>query len=107
MFQKAFNGEEPPNEMTKGALAYANLVGADLKVLGYLQEFQPVTSIKELKIIKAKVLVIAGDEDKDNGDPKVLSEEIPEAVFKLIPGTHNDTKNTVIFSNEVISFLMK
>ena len=107
MFQKAFSGEEPPNDITEGAIKYAKSIGADLKVLGYLQEYQPVTSIKELNTIKAKVLVIAGDQDKDNGDPKELSKQIPGAFCKIVPGTHNDTKNTAAFSNEVISFLMK
>lgn len=107
MFQKAFSGKDPPNKTTEGAIAYAKSIGADLKVLGYLQEFQPVTSIEELQSIKANVLVIAGDQDKDNGDPKELSEQIPGSFYKIIPGTHNDTKNTAAFSNEVISFLMK
>ncbi|MDN3644061.1 alpha/beta fold hydrolase [Lutimonas halocynthiae] len=107
MFQKAFSGEEPPNDITEGAIKYAKSIGADSKILGYLQEYQPVTSIKELQTIKANVLVIAGDQDKDNGDPKKLSEQIPGAFYKIVPGTHNDTKNTAAFSNEVISFLMK
>lgn len=107
MFQKAFSGEEPPNDMTEGAIKYAKSIGADLKVLGYLQEYQPVTSITELNTIKIKVLVIAGDQDKDNGDPKELSDQIPGAIFKIVPGTHNDTKNTVGFSEEVIAFLIK
>ena len=105
LFQKAFSGEEPTNEITEGAIVYAKSVGADLKILGYLQEFQPVTSIKELGTIKAEVLIIAGDQDKDNGDPKELSEQIPGARCKIIPGTHNETKNTAAFSNAVIAFL--
>ncbi len=105
IFQKAFSGEDLPNETTEGAINYAKLIGADLKVLGYLQEFQPVTSLKELKTIKAKVLVIAGDQDKDNGDPKELAAKIPGALLKIVPGGHNETKNTALFSTEVLSFL--
>ena len=107
MFQKAFSGEEPPNETTEGAIKYAKSIGADLKVLGYLQEFQPVTSVDQLKTIKAKVLVIAGDQDKDNGEPKELAKNIPGALLKIVPGGHNETKNTVLFSDEVVSFLGK
>ncbi len=105
MFQKAFSGEEPPNDITEGAINYANSIGADLKILGYLQEFQPVTSTKELLAIKAQVLVIAGDQDKENGDPKDLSDHIPGSVCKIVSGGHNETKNTTAFSDEVISFL--
>jgi pimeloyl-ACP methyl ester carboxylesterase len=107
MFQKAFSGEEPPNETTSGAIKYAKSIGADLKVLGYLQEFQPVTSVDQLKTIKAKVLVIAGDQDKANGEPKELAKHIPGALLKIVPGGHNETKNTALFSEGVISFLEK
>ena len=107
MFQKAFSGEEPPNETTVGAIKYAKSIGADLKVLGYLQEFQPVTSVDQLKTIKAKVLVIAGDQDKANGEPKELAKHIPGALLKIVPGGHNETKNTSLFSEVVISFLGK
>ncbi len=105
MFEKAFSGKEPPNEMTKGAIDYAKSIDADIKILGLLQEFQPVTSVQELSQIKAKVLVISGDQDKDNGDPKELADLIPGAQFNLVPGDHNGTKNTQEFADEVISFL--
>ena len=107
MFQKAFSGEEKPNEITEGAIDYAKSIGADLNILGYLQEFQPVTSIEELNKIKSSVLVLAGDMDKDNGDPKDLAQQIPGAILKIVPGGHNETKNTKAFSEEVILFLQK
>ncbi|MGI9532643.1 alpha/beta fold hydrolase [Lutimonas sp.] len=105
LFEKAFSGKEPPNEMTQGAIEYAQSIGADLKVLGFLQEFQPVTSEEELSRIKVKTLVIAGDQDKDNGDPKALADLIPEAQLKIVSGDHNNTKNTETFAEEVTLFL--
>lgn len=107
LFQKAFSGEEPLNNITEGAVEYARSVGADLKVLGYLQEFQPVTTEGELGRIKAETLVIAGDLDKDNGDPKALADLIPGAQFVLVPGDHNGTKNTKAFADKVMLFLGK
>jgi len=107
MFQKAFSGEEEPNAVTEGAIDYAKSIGADLKILSYLQEFQPVTSKEALQKIRSDVLVIAGDMDKDNGDPKELTQQIPGAILKIVPGSHNETKNTEAFSEEVMSFLMK
>lgn len=33
-------------------------------------------------------LVVAGDQDRDNGSPTALAEALPNATFKEIPGTH-------------------
>ena len=105
MFQKAFSGSAPLNDVTIGAVNYAKSIGADLEILGLLQEFQPVTSIDELKKIKAKVLVIAGDQDTDNGSPQELQEKIRGAVLKIVPGDHNNTYKSQVFSTEIVSFL--
>lgn len=104
MFQKAFSGEEPLNELTKGAVNYANSIGADLQILGLLQEYQPVTSVGQLKLISIPVLVIAGDQDTDNGNPKELQEQIPHASLQIVPGEHNGTYKTDGFSKEIIKF---
>lgn len=105
MFQKAFSGEELPNEVTKGAVEYAKSIGADLKILGLLQEFQPVTSIAQLQEIKTPVLVIAGDQDIDNGSPQALQENIKNATLIIVPGDHNGTYKTQIFADKVLMFL--
>ncbi len=105
MFQKAFTGQEPLNEHTRGAVNYAKSIGADLHILGLLQQFQPVTSIDELYTIKAKVLVIAGDQDTDNGNPKELQTHITGAKLSIIQGDHNNTYKSQLFSDEIISFL--
>lgn len=107
MFQEAFNGSAPLNEMTSGAVNYAKSIGADLKILGLLQEFQPVTTVEELKKIKAKVLVIAGDQDTDNGNPKELQQKISGAALIIVPGDHNNTYKSQVFSTEVLSFMGK
>lgn len=105
MFQKAFSGEDELNADTRGAVNYAKSIGADLKVLGYLQEFQPVTSLDQLQHILARVLVIAGDQDKSNGDPEELQKEIPKALLKIVPGDHNNTYKSRAFADQVLSFL--
>jgi pimeloyl-ACP methyl ester carboxylesterase len=107
MFQEAFSGSVPLNEMTSGAVNYAKSIGADLKILGLLQEFQPVTTIDELKKIKAKVLVIAGDKDTDNGNPEELQQKIKGADLIIVAGDHNNTYKSKVFSTEILSFLKK
>ena len=42
-----------------------------------------------------------------NGEPKELAKHIPGAILKIVPGGHNETKNTSLFSEVVISFLGK
>ncbi len=105
MFEKAFAKETPLNEITKGAVNYANSIGADLQILSLLQKYQPVTSKEALNQLDISVLVIAGDQDTDNGSPSALQSEIPGSRLKIIPGNHNETYKSVDFSNAIISFL--
>lgn len=103
MFQDAFEGKI--TEETKDAVEYAKSIRADLKCLHLQQKHQSVTSKRQLQIIKAKVLVIAGDEDTDNGDPATLSQAIPKSKLQIVKGDHNGTYKTTDFSKAVISFL--
>ena len=105
LFAAAFNGNTT-NE-TKGAVDYAKSIGADIRALHLQQKHQPVTSKKELGKIKIEVLVVAGDEDLDNGNPKHLQETIPKAKLKIVKGDHNGTYKTKSFAEEVIRFLSK
>lgn len=104
LFQKAFSGEEPLNDVTRGAVDYAGSIGADLRILSLLQEYQPVTSVDQLKLISIPVLVIAGDQDTANGNPKELQEQIPGASLQIVPGDHNGTYSSDRFSKEIIKF---
>lgn len=105
MFAKAFGGEEPLNEITEGAVNYAKSINADLKVLSLLQHHQPVTSIQELQQIKTPVLVLAGDQDIDNGKPADLQKYLPNSSLKIISGDHNNTYKEEGFSEAAITFL--
>ena len=102
MFRDAFNGKV--TEETKGAVAYAKSIDADLKCLYLQQKHQPVTTKRELQFVQAKVLVIAGDQDKDNGDPGALHRAIPKSKLKIVDGDHNGTYKTEDFSKTILSF---
>lgn len=103
MFMNAFNGKI--TEETKGAVDYASSIDANLWILHLLQKYQPVTSLSQLKKITAQVLVIAGDEDLDNGNPEELKNEIPKSALKIVPGNHNETYKTAPFSEAILQFL--
>lgn len=103
MFMKAFDGEV--TEETKGAVAYAKSVGANLRSLHLQQKYQPVTSIEELGAIKAKILVIAGDKDLENGNPELLHKAFGKSKLVIVPGDHNRTYKTEAFSKAILNFL--
>lgn len=106
-FANAFLGTEALTSSTEGAVSYAKSIGADIKVLGYLQQHQPITTIKNLKKVKIRMLVIAGGEDKDNGSPIDLNEVFPNSQLVLVPGDHNNTYKGQDFSDAIMGFLGK
>ncbi len=105
MFAEAFNGNSDLYPETKGALNYAKSIGADTLILHYLQKYQPVTNPKELNKIKKPILVIAGDQDMDNGDPFELKSFLKKGQVIIVKGNHNETSKTQEFADEVIKFL--
>lgn len=104
-FADAFSGRTEPNSMTKGAIDYAKSIDADIKVLGFLQDFQPVTSLTELHKIKIETLVICGDKDLDNGNPEDLQKQLPNSNLVIVQGNHNSTYKQLDFAEAIINFL--
>ncbi|APQ15851.1 alpha/beta fold hydrolase [Maribacter hydrothermalis] len=103
MFAKAFDGEV--NEITKGAVAYAKSINADMRSLHLQQKYQPVTTVKELGQLEINVLVICGDEDSDNGNATELMHVFKNGSLVNVPGDHNGTYKTSNFSTEILKFL--
>ncbi|MCX6217259.1 alpha/beta hydrolase [Spirosoma sp.] len=91
----------------QSAIDYAKKSGADTVVLARLQEFQPVTSRTELAKIRVPVLVVNGDKDTDNGDPKTLVDAIPGSRLVIVPGDHGGAMRTPEFAKAVVEFLTK
>lgn len=104
-FADAFNGRAELTELTRGAVAYAKSIDANLKILGLLQDYQPVTSPKQLKKITIPVLIVCGDEDTDNGNPKDLQNLIPDSRLEIVKGDHNNTYKQSNFADAVLSFI--
>lgn len=103
LFAAAFNGQVTSE--TQGAVDYAKSINADLRSLYLQQKYQPVTSKAALKKVQAKVLIIAGDKDLDNGNPKDLQRAIPNAKLKLVDGDHNATYKTDDFAKAIVKFI--
>jgi len=105
LFADAFSGRAELTSETSGAVNYAKSINANVQILGFLQDYQPVTSIEELQKITAKTLIIAGDLDKDNGNPEELKQAILNSTLKIISGDHNNTYKSKQFSDAIIKFL--
>ena len=107
LFADAFSGRTPLNDITRGAVQYAQSIKADLKILGLLQDFQPATSQDALKKISVQTLVLAGDQDKDNGSPEALKNALGNATLIIVPGDHNTTYRKETFAKAALQFLLK
>ena len=82
-------------------------IGADLRSLHLQQEYQPVTSPDALRKVTIPVLVIAGDEDKDNGDAGELEVLFPNGKLAIVAGDHNNTYKSAVFAEAVVAFVKK
>jgi pimeloyl-ACP methyl ester carboxylesterase len=105
LFERAFLGLDELNETTEGAVNYAKSKKANLDILGWLQRYQPVASKKALSEMKTKTLVIAGDQDTDNGNPEELATILPKGSLVIVAGDHNTTYRKEPFATAVMAFL--
>lgn len=102
-FYHALMGENEPE--LSSMVDYVQKSGLDRLALAYQQKEQPSTSRESLAKINKPVMVICGDQDKDNGLGTELSALIPHSIFKEVPGNHNNASGTKEFAGTVISFL--
>jgi pimeloyl-ACP methyl ester carboxylesterase len=103
MFYEGLAGIKAHPEVA-GLVKHIKETGLDQQALALMQNGQPSTSPKELGEIKKPVLVICGTEDEDNGSSKDLAALIPGASYVRVPGDHNKTASTQLFSDEVLKF---
>jgi pimeloyl-ACP methyl ester carboxylesterase len=103
-FGNVFSGRTEPNEMTKGAVNFAKNLDLNFKIMGYLQDYQPETTVAELNNIEVETLVICGNKDLDNGNPEELHEQLPNSRLILVSGDHISTFNSMDFAESIIEF---
>ena len=88
-----------------GMLVAAEQRGLDRRVLALMQQAQPSTSRAELARVRQPVLVIAGAQDRDNGDASELARLMPHATHVTVPGDHGTVVRSAPFADFVVSFL--
>ncbi|GAA4812091.1 alpha/beta hydrolase [Litoribaculum gwangyangense] len=104
-FGNVFSGRTEPNDMTREAVEFAKDLDVNFKIMGYLQDYQPETTIAELNNIEVETLVICGDDDLDNGNPKELQEQLPNSKLSLVSGDHMSAPFSMDFAETIIEFL--
>ena len=77
----------------------------DELVMALQQKYQPSTSPKDLSAIKIPVLIIRGNEDKENGSETWLRRLIPKSSLVYVPGNHNTAIQTPEFGDAVLAFV--
>ena len=66
---------------------------------------QVSTSVEQLAKIKTPVLVVNGDQDRDNGDPVALAAALGNGSYKLVPGNHLSAVAEPAFRDALVAFL--
>jgi pimeloyl-ACP methyl ester carboxylesterase len=70
------------------AIQFMKTTGMDKVAAGHLLRSIPDTAIADFGAVDMPVLVLCGEQDRDNGDPAKLAEALPNATLTFIPGTH-------------------
>ncbi len=104
-FADAFSGEVALTPETEGAVNYAKSINADLRSLHLQQKHQPSTSPDALREVSIPIMVLVGNDDKDNGDPGQLERLFPNGRLNIIPGDHNTTYRKGVFAAATMAFL--
>lgn len=66
---------------------------------------QMSTSPEQLAKIKTPVLVVNGDQDRDNGDPLALAAALGNGTCQLVPGNHLSAVAEPAFRDALVAFL--
>lgn len=69
-----------------------------------LQSFAD-TFMEWLKAFTMPTMVLCGSEDDDNGSGRKLAEELPNAVFREVPGTHMSSVTKPEFGEAIAEFV--
>jgi pimeloyl-ACP methyl ester carboxylesterase len=63
------------------------------------------TSTAALGAVTMPTLVVCGSEDQDNGSAEALAEQLPNAVYRVVPGTHMSSVTKPELGTAIVDFL--
>ncbi len=87
------------------AIQFMRTMNVDLEAAKLLlQSFAPAKE-EWFAAFTMPTLVICGSEDRDNGSGRKLADELPNATFEEVPGTHMSSVTEPAFGEKIASFL--
>ena len=85
--------------------AFLNTVGGDPVALLHILDTFVDTPREALTGLDVPTLVLAGEEDHDNGSPEALAEALPEGRYAAIPGNHMSAVTKPELGEAIAGFL--
>lgn len=77
----------------------------DRVAAGHLLRTFTDTDPADLAVVTMKTLVVCGDQDQDNGHAAELAERLPNAEYRVIPGTHMSSVTMPELGDAMAAFL--
>ena len=106
-FGNVFSGRTEPNEMTTEAVNFAKNLDVNFKIMGYLQDYQPETTIAELNNIEARDFGNLWRRRFRQWKSERIQEQLPNSKLSLVSGDHMSTPFSEDSRNRLLNFLMK
>lgn len=63
------------------------------------------TAAAALDAVTMPTLVVCGSEDDDNGSAEALAQQLPDAIYRAVPGTHMSSVTKPEFGAAIVDFL--
>lgn len=98
-------GEVKHGDAAFMAVAFMKTQKVDLVAARLLLESVGDTDPAELERIAMPTLILCGEQDRDNGDPRKLVEALPDARLAEVPGTHMSSVTEAALGEEMVRFL--
>lgn len=87
------------------AIQFMKTMKVDREAAALLLESFGDTEADDLSAITPPVLVVAGDQDTDNGSPDALARALPDATYVTVKGTHMSSVADPALGKAIADFL--
>ncbi len=78
----------PKGDPAYFSMQFLKSQGVDRVAARLLLQSMEDLDLSELANIACPALVVCGDEDRDNGSARELADQLPDATYVEVPGTH-------------------
>lgn len=99
-------GTIPRDDPAYLAQGFMKSMNVDRVAARLLLESVDDTAAAALDAVTMPTLVVCGAEDHDNGSAEALAEQLPNAVYRGVPGTHMSSVTKPEFGTAIVDFLI-